>query len=274
MIRVLHISDTHFGTEVSTTVDAFWQSVRTLAPTLVICSGDVTQRARRKEFKKASDFLQRFGNVPRVVVPGNHDIPLFNLAARVFRPYAGYQKSLGELQSQYEEPLVKVIALNTTHPARHKHGVVSRAQVEHTSAHLQRSSPQQLRLVVAHHPLYVSAASERRNQLRGSRFAARKWADAGVDLVLGGHIHLPYFAPVPATFADTSRSFWVAQAGTVVSRRTRPGFPNSFNLIRWDGRRCELERWDLNASCNEFERKLSHPMPITRDGRHVAIRHE
>ncbi len=264
MIRILHISDTHFGTEVSEAVDAFWRSVSILNPTTIICSGDVTQRARSDEFAKAARFLQRFGNVPRVVVPGNHDIPLFNLAARAFWPYVGYQRALGDLQSRHDDALVKVIALNTTHPARHKHGAVSAKQVEYACSQLRRSSDQQLRLVVAHHPLYVSARSERHNQLRGSRFAARRWADAGVDLVLGGHIHLPYFAQVPTTFTNTERTFWVAQAGTVVSGRTRPGFPNSFNLIRWDGSNCDLERWDFNSSSSAFERCVSQPMPITR----------
>lgn len=264
MIRLLHLSDTHFGTEVDAVVEALWARVSQLGPNVVVCSGDVTQRARASEFERAGAFFQRFGDVPRITVPGNHDIPLWNVWARFTRPYVGFQRTFGSLETTFETPLLTLVALNTTHPTRHKHGYVSPAQVEDVSSRLSQCTPRQLRVVVTHQPLYVEAASDRHNQLRGNALAARRWAETGVDLVLGGHIHLPYFKPVPPAFADMSRSFWVAQAGTAVSERVRSNALNSFNMIHWDGSACNLERWDFDPKAAAFERHGVVSMPITR----------
>lgn len=264
MIRLLHLSDTHFGTEVDTVVEALLARVSQLQPTLVVCSGDVTQRALASEFERAAAFFRRFGDASRVLIPGNHDIPLWNLWNRFTRPYVEFERTLGPLESTVETPLLRLFALNTTHPMRHKHGYVSPAQVERVSRHLRQSAALQLRIVVTHQPLYVEAASDKQNQLRGGALAAESWAASGVDLVLGGHIHLPYFKSVPHSFATISRTFWVAQAGTAVSDRTRSNARNSFNMIHWDGTRCDLERWDYDPVTLAFERHSAVSMPITR----------
>lgn len=263
MIRLLHLSDTHFGTEVDDVIQAFWSRATELAPNVVVCSGDITQRARTEEFERAAAFFRRFGDVPRVTIPGNHDIPLWNVWERFTRPYARYESKFGALETTLETPLLTLVALNTTHPLRHKHGYVSPEQVERTSHHLRRSTDGQLRVVVTHQPLYVEAASDVQNQLRGNALAAQNWAESGADLVLGGHIHLPYFRPVPETFG-VSRSFWVAQAGTALSARVRSNAPNSFNMIHWDGNQCHLERWDFEPDTATFERRVRIAMPITR----------
>lgn len=264
MIRILHLSDTHFGTEVPPVVDALVRAADLLAPNLVICSGDLTQRAKRRQFESAAAFLGRFGDVPRMVIPGNHDIPLWNVAARVVSPYTRFRSLFGALESSHEMPLAKVVALNTTHPSRHKNGAITSEHVEQTCRQLASASPRQLRIVVTHHPLYVPAATERHNEAAGNRLAAQRWANAGVDLVMGGHIHLPYFTPVPRAFVNADRSFWVAQAGTAVSHRVRAGFPNSFNIVEWDGVTCTLQRWDFNSLTMQFERRVSQEMPVAR----------
>jgi len=115
MKTLIQISDTHFGTERPPVVEALVRFVRDQAPGLIILSGDITQRARRSQFRAARAFLDRLGDVPMLVIPGNHDIPLFNPAARIFWPYRNYRRELGgNLEPEFESEDVLAIALNTT----------------------------------------------------------------------------------------------------------------------------------------------------------------
>ena len=112
-------------------------------------------------------------------------------------------------------------------------------------------------MVVVHQPLAVTEARDRPNLLRGHTEARRAWADAGADLLIGGHIHLPY----TVALQDGERRAWVVQAGTAVSSRTRPGVPNSVNIVRWSAppadaaaaqRVCLIEQWDWSAHQRAF----------------------
>jgi hypothetical protein len=103
----------------------------------------------------------------------------------------------------------------------------------------------------------VTRKSEEKNLLHGHRQAVRAWAAAGADLVMGGHIHLPYVRPLREVIGDLPRAVWVVQAGTAVSTRVRFDAPNSVNLIRYNGfdeiRRCRVERWDYQNHSGNFE---------------------
>jgi 3',5'-cyclic AMP phosphodiesterase CpdA len=254
---VLQISDPHFGTEQPSVLEALLQLARAQAPDLVILSGDITQRARRSQFDAAQRFLERLAAPAQLVLPGNHDIPLFNLAARLFAPYANHRRAFGpELEPHYESAELLVLGVNTTSPARHIDGAVSSAQIERVALRLRRAARTQLRIVVTHHPLHVTLPDDEKNLLRGHAAAARAWARAGADLVLGGHIHLPYVRPLRERCADLQRAVWAVQAGTAMSWRVRPGAPNSINLIRYAGadsaRCCVVERWDFDADRHCF----------------------
>ena len=260
MTVLLHLSDPHFGTEQPLVVDALLRLVREQPPDQVILSGDVTQRARRAQFSAARCFVDRVGAARTLVIPGNHDIPLFNVAARVFAPYAGFIDAFGaDLEPVAESPQWLVIALNTTRARRHKHGEVSARQVERVADRLQAALHEQLRIVVVHQPVAVTRREDEVNLLRGHAQAVARWAGAGADLVLGGHIHLPYVLALHERMNGLARRMWAVQAGTAVSRRVRQGAPNSVNLIRWgDGLpagRCVVERWDFAAEVGGFAKR-------------------
>src|SRR5690606_2397928 len=137
MSCVLHVSDPHFGTEQAPVVAALERLARELRPGLVLLSGDITQRARRAQFAAARAFADRLGVPALLAVPGNHDIPLFNLAARLFAPYGNYARAFGtELEPQFADDDWLVIGVNTTRAARHKNGEVSVAQIERVAARL------------------------------------------------------------------------------------------------------------------------------------------
>lgn len=255
MSVLLHISDTHFGTEQPHVVEALVALASQQGPDAVVLSGDITQRARPVQFRAAKAFVNRLG-APVLVIPGNHDIALFDLWARLTRPYARFAKVFGaDLEPVYSSHDLLIVGVNTTRAWRHKNGEVSAAQIDRVAKLLSAARPRQLRLVVVHQPAGVIEGTDRSNLLRGHDAATRAWSAAGADLIMGGHIHLPY----TLALQDLARRLWVVQAGTAVSSRIRPGAPNSVNILRWDdasaeGGHCCIERWDFAHHDGVFER--------------------
>ena len=265
---VIQISDPHFGTEVAPVVAALTELVHSLEPALVIVSGDITQRARRAQFSAAQQFVAQLRAANVLVVPGNHDIPLLNVAARFLDPYANFARAFGrQLEPEFESERLLVLGVKTTRRVRHKDGEVSAEQVERVARRLRAARPEQLRIVVTHQPLHVIRARDLANLVHGHEHAARSWAEAGADVLMGGHIHLPYVRPLADGMANLERAVWVVQAGTAVSRRVRDGAPNSINLLRYpleSPRAYHVERWDYSAASGRFERVEQHRLTLDR----------
>lgn len=268
MTVVLHLSDTHFGTEEEPVLDAARRLVREERPTVVVLSGDITQRARSHQFAAARAFCDSLAVSHLLTLPGNHDIPLYNVFARAFSPYGGYMRAFGrDLEPELDLPDLLVVGVNTTRPHRHKDGEVSRRQVRRVAERLQHARRGQLRVVVTHQPACVMRPEDEKDRLHGGEDAVRAWSSAGADLVLGGHIHLPYVSDVCARVQDTHRTMYCVQAGTAFSHRVRHGTPNSLNVIRWEppadgaARTCKVERWDFDLAQGRFE--MAHPYELT-----------
>jgi len=255
---LVQISDTHFGTESAPVVDALVRTVVALAPALVVLSGDITQRARSAQFRAAREFVERLRAPATLVIPGNHDISLFNLASRLLSPYAKHRHAFGhELEPSFESDALLVVTVNTTRRYLHERGVVSAAQVERVARRLQQAGAAQLRVVVTHQPVHVTRREDRDELLRGHVRAVQRWAAAGADLILGGHSHLPFVRPLHEHHAGLARRVWVVQAGTAVSSRLRHGAVNSVNVVRslegaGTARRCAVERWDYVPGTEVF----------------------
>jgi 3',5'-cyclic AMP phosphodiesterase CpdA len=260
MTVLLHISDTHFGTEQPPVLEALVTLSLQQRPDVVVLSGDITQRAGPDQFYAARAFTNRLG-APVLAIPGNHDIALVNVMARLLNPYGRYSAAFGvDLEPVYSSSDLFVVCVNTTRRYRHIHGELSNMQINRVAALLSSASTEQLRVVVVHQPIAVVRAEDAHNLLRGHARAQQRWAAAGADVVLGGHIHLPYVMQVP----DVARPMWVVQAGTAVSRRIRPYVPNSVNIIRWEQgkmpgdlqshvqRSCSAEQWDFDANRQIF----------------------
>jgi 3',5'-cyclic AMP phosphodiesterase CpdA len=255
MTRLLQVSDPHFGTERAAVVESVVRLARSLQPELVVLSGDITQRARESQFRAARAFVERLG-APVLTVPGNHDLPLFDLVRRLVQPYARLLRHFGPgLEPAHASPGLLVLGLNTTRATRHKNGVVSDEQIERIARRLAAAQPGQLRIVVVHQPVAVTRPEDVSNLLIHHERALPRWAEAGADLVMGGHIHLPYVLPV----TGLARPVWAVQAGTAVSRRVRNGVPNSVNVLRWGEDdappgQCLVERWDYDDTAQVFVR--------------------
>lgn len=263
MTTVLQVSDPHFGTEQPPVVEALLDLAAQTRPDVLVLSGDITQRARRRQFSAARAFADRVSAPATLSIPGNHDIPLYNFLARALSPYGGYQRAFGRnLEPELDAPDLLVVCVNTTRPRRHKDGEVSQAQVARVATRLRQAQPTQLRLVVVHQPVMAARADDERNLLHGREGAVRTWVAAGADVVMGGHIHWPYACSLHLGFRGLPRDAWIVQAGTAVSARTRDGVPNSVNILHCEaapvGRRCRVERWDYAAAARRFERVESH----------------
>ena len=269
MSLLLHLSDTHFGTEQPPVLEALELLIAQRPPQLVVFSGDITQRARRAQFDAAGRFCERLRGLPVLALPGNHDIPLFNLAARLFWPYRGYLRIFGPaLEPVLDLPDMLVIGVNTTRPARHKNGQVSPAQVQSVARRLAAARPGQLRIVVTHQPAAVLRPEDTHDRLIGARHALPAWSLAGADLVLGGHIHLPYVLDLVDGPEPMPRPMWCVQAGTAVSHRVRHGTSNSVNRMEWQPpapgqpRRCRVERCDYDSATGRFVTAFEHRLQL------------
>lgn len=266
MTLLLQVSDPHFGTEQSPVVHALERLAHALRPDVLLLSGDITQRARRSQFRRARAFVERL-RVPAVVaIPGNHDIPLFNLAARLFWPYANHRRAFGrDLEPEFGDDDVLVLAVNTTRWYRHVDGEVSAAQIERVAQRLVQARPALWRIVVVHQPVAVTRATDQHNVLHGHEAAVRRWAAAGADLVVGGHIHLPFVLPLHNHWTGLQRALWVVQAGTAVSSRVRAAVGNSVNVLRVTAmpRHGVVERWDHIAASERFECVAVHALSST-----------
>ena len=275
MTLLMHVSDPHFGAERVPVVAALEALVREQRPDVMLLSGDITQRATRAQFAAARRFVDRLALPALVAIPGNHDIPLFNLAARLLWPYARYAQAFGpDLEPQFENPQVLVLALNTTRRWRHVDGELSAAQIERVARRCEQAPAAQWRIVVVHQPVAVPRPQEVHNLLHGREAAVRRWSAAGVDLVLGGHIHLPCVLPLHEQLTGLPRRLWAVQAGTAVSKRVRAEAGNSVNLIRIDAGagttgpagaaaapQLQVERWDHSPTAQRFECVTVHRLP-------------
>lgn len=254
MTVLLQLSDPHFGTERPKAMAALAQLCAELRPDLLLVTGDVTQRARPAQFARAQAFFDSLAVPTRLVIPGNHDIPLLDVFARAFNPYGRYAKAFGAaLEGEFECNDLLVVAINTTRRHRHKHGEVSPAQVERVADRMARAGPDRLRLVAVHQPVAVVTDADINNLLRGHERAVHRWAESGVDAILGGHIHLPYVRPLRDVWPGLPHPVWAVQAGTALSHRVRGGISNSVNVVfAGPGRRGVMQRWDLDEGLGAF----------------------
>jgi len=249
-VRVIaHVSDSHFGTVDRAVCDALLDDLRATPPDLVVLTGDITQRARRTQFGAARRFLDALPPVPRLAVPGNHDIPLFDLYTRLADPRGRFRRFVSaDPAPLFDDDEMLVIGFDSTHVLRRKDGQVGAADREHIARRL-ASASRPWRVVAMHHPLAVPAGGESHNVVHGAPAALERWIGAGADLFLGGHIHLPYVEQVRD---KRGRAAHVVHAGTCMSRRVRAGMPNSYNRLYLGDEHARIERHDHDAVSGTF----------------------
>lgn len=247
MRTIVHLSDIHFGRLEASLVEPLTSTILQLRPDLLAVSGDLTQRARRREFEAARRFLDALP-VPRLVLPGNHDVPLYNVFRRFATPLARYKRAITpDLSPVYRDDEMIVVGVNTARSLTWGEGRINEAQVDQIVRTLAGVPADLVRVVVTHHPFDLPAGVGEDRLLGGAAGAMAKLAAANADLFLAGHLHISHVGHTAARYKIAGHSALVVQAGTV-STRSRGEQP-SFNVLRIARPNITVERlvWDPAA---------------------------
>jgi 3',5'-cyclic AMP phosphodiesterase CpdA len=237
--QILHISDVHFGPkhlpEITEHLLAFAAERR---PDFVALSGDLTQRARPEQFREARRFVDALP-APALVVPGNHDVPLYRAWERAFSPFGAYRANFSpELEPTWEDDELFVLGVNTAHGWTLKEGRIRLGRLKQLAARLAEAPEEKLKVVVAHHHVIPPPRFGTQSVLSNAYEAIQLFSEAGVDLVLSGHQHQTYLASSEEFYPSGRAPVLVLHAGTTTSSRGRGSEldQNTFNWVTADER--------------------------------------
>jgi 3',5'-cyclic AMP phosphodiesterase CpdA len=239
VLTILHASDLHFGRPYLPAVgDAFLRMAHEVTPDLVVLSGDFTQRAKVEEYRQAREYVGQLPNVPTVVTPGNHDVPLYRLFERIFSPFRNYRTYVSEdLDTVTRLEGAVVVSLSSAAPHHAViNGRITPEQVEWAARAFREAGPEQVRILVAHHHLAPAPDYEGDSQLPRAREILDAFEEMGVELVMGGHLHRSYIGNSLDVYPgrDPAHGIVIVQSGTTTSARgrARERAKNSFNIVR------------------------------------------
>lgn len=244
MRTLAHLSDLHFGRVDARLLAPLRRTLESLRPHLVIVSGDLTQRARAAQFREAREYLATLPG-PRMVVPGNHDVPLYNVFQRFFAPLAKYRRIVtDDLEPSFVDDEIAVVGVNTARSLVFKGGRINVRQARRVRAKLCGLPQRMTKIIVTHHPFNVPEDSSEQDQIVGrARMALETLAGCGADLLLSGHLHKAHVGHTAQRYDIAGVSALVVHAGTAVSTRSR-GECNSFNVLRVRSRYIEIDRYE------------------------------
>lgn len=249
MRTIVHLSDLHFGRVDAALITPLRDLIHQIAPTVVVVSGDLTQRARTAEFEAARRFLDTLA-APQIVVPGNHDISLHNPFDRFVRPLAKFRRHISsDPEPFYRDDEVAIAGINTARSLTIKDGRISHQQMVNVKARFAQLPAAIVRVVVTHHPFDLPGQYHRGELVGRASAALATFADCGADLLLAGHLHASHASTTAARYPIGGYAALAVQAGTATSTRGR-GESNSFNVLRVEAARIVVERhaWDPQTS--------------------------
>ncbi|WP_323799864.1 metallophosphoesterase [Parasphingorhabdus sp.] len=258
MARIAHLSDIHFGANDPNIVAATIDWLTEKRPDLVIISGDLTQRAREKQFQDAADYLGalRQNELPLLVIPGNHDVPLYDVFRRFASPLGRYKRYIAhDLCPWVETDEVAVLGINTARSLTIKDGRINEQQMQLIRQRFNNVTPDKTRILVTHHPLFalpIGRGNELSEAAGRHQDALQAINDAGIHISLAGHFHRTYAEAARKMVAEAGPTL-VIQAGTATSTRLRNQEPQSFNWLHVQpGNQMELQVIVWNG--DEFQR--------------------
>ncbi len=233
--RILHISDVHVGPPFRAEIaQRLIAQAHEIKPDLLVISGDFVQRADFADQWRAARELRAALPIPQLVVPGNHDVPLFNAHLRLLNPLGRYRRHISrDLNPVFELPGLAVVGACTAHGLTMDGGRLSRGQTKKLRAALGRYGPETCKVVVWHHPVLTPPGIHRDRTMDGADAAMALLDACGVELLLCGHVHVSYVGSTRDVAPGLRQGTIICQSGTTTSGRGhgREHGQNSCNLI-------------------------------------------
>ncbi|MFL6202804.1 MAG: metallophosphoesterase family protein [Thermoanaerobaculia bacterium] len=265
MRTILHISDVHFGPphlpRVSQGVLEFVERHR---PSLVVLSGDLTQRAKPEQFQEARAFVDLIP-VPTIVVPGNHDVPLYRVWERAFQPFGCYRRYFSEeLEPVFRDGELLIVGINTAYGWTVKEGRIKLGRLLEVARIFEEAPAGLFKIVVAHHHMIPPPNFGSQRVLGNAYEAIDLFSGVGVDLILSGHQHQTYIGNSEEFYPKKGRPpVVVLHSGTTTSRRGRGAEreKNSCNWIRIDERSMIVSHYRWHDSLERFAEHSRHWYP-------------
>ena len=272
---ILHGSDLQVGKPFRPDVaEAFLTLARELEPQLVVVSGDLTQRAKRGEYRRVRAFLDALGPVPVVVTPGNHDVPLYRAWERLLVPYAKWKRYVApELDTVTGVPGATVVALNSSAPRRAiVGGYVSGAQLDFARAAFLTAPSADFRVLVVHHHFVPTPDRLGGSPLPGAESLLHAFEEMRVDVVLGGHVHQTHLTTSRDRVPGTGPGIPLVACGTTASARGRgpEAGRNSLNVVRLGPHEIEVTPHFHSAERGAFLAESPRTFPRPSTGRSPA----
>lgn len=240
MRKIAHISDLHFGREDPLAVEALIDELNQNKPDLVVVSGDLTQRARTKQFIAAAKFMKDI-KFPQIVIPGNHDLIIYNIFNRIFNPLKKYRKyiSLKDHPTFIDEEIA-VVGINTARSGRWEAGKIRKDDIEYISETFENIENKKLKALVIHHNFISQPKKRLKKAVKRSSKLIERMKTNEIDIILAGHVHDAYTDHIK-NHTDSETSTLIVSAGTAISERTRGSVPNSYNWLEIDDNKLRID---------------------------------
>jgi 3',5'-cyclic AMP phosphodiesterase CpdA len=242
MRTLVHLSDIHFGRVDYDLIEPLVAIVAEIKPDVTVVSGDLTQRAKTREFEEAREFLKRLPQ-PQIVVPGNHDVPLYRVFDRFIQPLDEYKEFItNDLEPFFKDDEIAVLGINTARSLVFKGGRINEEQVAIIRERMCELDNSTTKIIVTHHPFDLPETYHERELVGRAKMAMEALADCGADVLLAGHFHISYTGHTAERYKIENHSALVIQAGTATSTRGR-GEANSFNVLKIEHPKISVQRF-------------------------------
>ena len=265
MRRIVHLSDLHFGWNESGLVEALCVLVAKAKPDLTVLSGDFVEHATRDEFEQARKFVAGLPK-PTLMVPGNHDLPFYNLLLRPIQRLSLYKRYITDnLSPFFQDDEIAVMGIDTARIWPIRGGGISSAQVRGIEQRLCHVPSHLTRVLVTHHPFDLPREYGGRYLVKHGEAALGSLACC-LDLLLAGHMHIGASGRVADRFKTANGALVFSQAGTAISKRYK-GETNSFNVIEVNRPHLRVQKYSWDAEDSAYEARPGEVLDFVMDER-------